>query len=324
MKILVAEDDSLSRTLLQRTLQRAGYEVTDVEDGCRALAELSKEDPPRLALLDWIMPGRDGIEVCREVRRRKEHAYTYLILLSSRETKQDIVQGLESGADDYLTKPYDTDELKARLRAGERILELEDRLVEARESMRFQATHDVLTSLWNRGVIVELLSREVVRSRREKCTSAVMMCDIDHFKAVNDQHGHAAGDDVLREVARRLHTSVRSYDMVGRYGGEEFLVVLNKCDPASAVARAENLRNTVAAKPIVLATKSLKVTISVGVALSTDFPNRHADDILHAADMALYDAKESGRNCVRLAKPGILGREDETAPAESPLLVTHK
>jgi len=324
MKILVAEDDSLSRTLLQRTLQRAGYEVMAVEDGCRALAELSKEDPPRLALLDWIMPGRDGIEVCREVRRRKEHAYTYLILLSSRETKQDIVQGLESGADDYLTKPYDADELKARLRAGQRILELEDHLVEAREGMRFQATHDVLTSLWNRGVIMELLSRELARSRREKCTSAVMMCDIDHFKAVNDQHGHAAGDDVLREVARRLHTSVRSYDMVGRYGGEEFLVVLNKCDPASAVARAENLRNTVATKPIVLATKSLQVTISVGVALSTDFPNRDADDILHASDMALYDAKESGRNCVRLAKPGMLAQESGTARAESPVLIFQK
>ena len=324
MKILVAEDDALSRTLLQRTLQRAGYEVTAVEDGCRALAELSKEDPPRLALLDWIMPGRDGIEVCREVRRRKEHAYTYLILLSSRETKQDIVQGLESGADDYLTKPYDAEELKARLRAGERILQLEDRLVEARESMRFQATHDVLTSLWNRGVIMELLSREVVRSRREKCCSAVMMCDIDHFKVVNDQHGHAAGDDVLREVARRLQTSVRSYDMVGRYGGEEFLVVLNKCDPASAVARAENLRNVVSSKPFVLSSKSLKVTISVGVALSTDFPNRHVDDILHAADMALYDAKESGRNCVRLAKPGMLPQNPETTQPEGPVLISHK
>jgi len=324
MKILVAEDDAISRTLLQRTLQQAGYDVTTAEDGCRALAELSKEDPPRLALLDWIMPGRDGIEVCREVRRRKVHAYTYLILLSSRETKQDIVQGLESGADDYLTKPYDTDELKARLRAGERILELEDGLVEARESMRFQATHDVLTSLWNRGVIVELLSREVVRSRREKSSSAIMMCDIDHFKTVNDQFGHAAGDDVLREVARRLHTSVRSYDMVGRYGGEEFLVVLNKCDPASAVARAENLRNTVAAKPFMLATKSIKVTISVGVALSTDFPNRDADDMLHAADMALYHAKESGRNCVRLAKPEMLAQEHRTAQAESPVLASPK
>ena len=324
MRILLAEDDALSRMLLQRTLQRAGYEVAAVEDGCRALAELSKEDPPRLALLDWIMPGRDGIEVCREVRRRKDHAYTYLILLSSRETKQDIVQGLESGADDYLTKPYDAEELKARLRAGERILELEDRLVEARESMRFQATHDLLTSLWNRGVIVELVSREVVRARREKCCNAVMMCDIDHFKKVNDQHGHAAGDDVLREVARRLQTSVRSYDMVGRYGGEEFLVALNKCDPSSAVARAENLRNTVAAKPILLPTKSVAVTISIGVALTTDFPNRDADDILHAADTALYAAKAAGRNCIRLAQSGSPSPAPETPHAERPVLSSHK
>ena len=324
MKILVAEDDALSRVLLQRTLQRAGYEVAAVEDGCQALAELSKEDPPRLALLDWIMPGRDGIEVCREVRRRKDHAYTYLILLSSRETKQDIVQGLESGADDYLTKPYDADELKARLRAGERILELEDHLVEARESMRFQATHDLLTSLWNRGVIVELVSREVVRARRENWCNAVMMCDIDHFKKVNDQNGHAAGDDVLREVARRLHASVRSYDMVGRYGGEEFLVVLNKCDPSSAVARAENLRSAVAAKPILLPTKSLTVTISVGVALTTDFPDRDTDDILHAADMALYAAKAAGRNCIRMAQPGSLLQATGAPQPESPVLVSHK
>ena len=324
MKVLVAEDDALSRMLLQRTLQRAGYEVAAVEDGCRALAELSKEDPPRLALLDWIMPGRDGIEVCREVRRRRDHAYTYLVLLSSRETKQDIVQGLESGADDYLTKPYDADELKARLRAGERILELEDRLVEARESMRFQATHDLLTSLWNRGLIVELVSREVVRARREKWCNAVMMCDIDHFKKVNDENGHAAGDDVLREVARRLHTSVRSYDMVGRYGGEEFLVVLNKCDPSSAVARAENLRNAVAAKPILLPTKSLTVTISVGVALTTDFPDHDADEVLRAADMALYAAKAAGRNCIRMAQPGILLQVPAASQPESPALVSHK
>jgi diguanylate cyclase (GGDEF)-like protein len=324
VKILLAEDDALSRMLLQRTLQRAGYEVAAVEDGCGALAELSKEDPPRLALLDWIMPGKDGIEVCREVRQRRTHAYTYLILLSSRETKQDIVQGLESGADDYLTKPYDAEELKARLRAGQRILELEDRLVEARESMRFQATHDVLTSLWNRGLIVELVSREVTRARREKWCNAVMMCDIDHFKKVNDENGHAAGDDVLREVARRLQTSVRSYDMVGRYGGEEFLVVLNKCDPSGAVARAENLRNTVAAKPILLPGKSLAVTISVGVALTTDFPDHEADDILHAADMALYAAKAAGRNCIRLAQPGSLPLDSEASLAESAVLTSPK
>ncbi len=314
MRILIAEDDTLSRMLLERTLQRAGYQVTAVEDGTRALEELTKEDPPRLALLDWVMPGHDGVEICRELRQKRGQAYTYLILLSSKETKQDIVQGLESGADDYLTKPFDADELKARLRAGLRILELEDRLVEARESMRFQATHDLLTSLWNRGVIVELMGREISRSRRESCCTVIMMCDLDHFKSVNDQYGHAAGDDVLREVSRRLQNCVRSYDMVGRYGGEEFLVVLNKCDPHSAVARAENLRNTVFARPIVSGKNVLSISISVGLALSVDFPRRSPDEILAEADKALYAAKAAGRNCVRLAKGDpaeILGAQGE-------------
>ena len=303
MRILVAEDDAISRTLLERTLPRAGYDVIAVADGACALAELTCPDAPRLALLDWVMPEKDGVEVCRAVRKRSEQAYTYLILLSSRESKQDIVVGLESGADDYLTKPFDVDELKARLRTGERILELEDRLVEARESMRFQATHDLLTSLWNRGVVLELVTRDVLRSRRDGSCIAVMMCDIDHFKNFNDQYGHAAGDEVLREVARRLQHSVRSYDMVGRYGGEEFLVALNRCDPASAVSRAENLRAIIGNKPFLVGDKRLTATISVGLALSSEFGNCAVDEIVHAADMALYAAKAAGRNCVRLAQP---------------------
>ena len=309
MKILVAEDDHLSRMMLEKTLRQAGYEVIGVEDGEHALAELAKEDPPRLALLDWVMPGRDGIAVCREVRAQTERAYTYLILLSSKESKAEIVEGLESGADDYLTKPFDLDELKARLRTGMRILELEDHLVEARESMRFRATHDLLTSLWNRGVILEMVSREIHRSFRENSCTVVMMCDIDHFKQVNDKHGHAAGDDVLREVARRLHSAVRSYDMVGRYGGEEFLVVLNRCDPRSAVARADNLRNVISGRPIQVRGKSIPVTISVGLALSSDYQNCDVDEIIRKADAALYAAKEAGRNRVRIARPAELHDE---------------
>lgn len=303
MKILIAEDDSLSRMMLDKALRQSGYEVTAVENGERALKELKKDDPPRLVLLDWIMPGKDGLAVCRELRRRTEQAYTYVILLSSKESTAEIVEGLESGADDYLTKPFDVEELKARLRTGERILELEDRLVEARESMRFRATHDLLTSLWNRGVIMELVSREVQRSFRENSCTVIMMCDIDHFKQVNDQYGHSVGDDVLREVARRLQHSVRSYDMVGRYGGEEFLVVLNRCDPASALARAENLRATIVGRPIQARSKALAVSISVGLALSSDYANCGADEIIRAADAALYAAKEAGRNCVRIAFP---------------------
>lgn len=322
MKILVAEDDVLSRMMLEKTLQRAGYEVTSVSDGVRASQELATEDPPRLALLDWMMPQKDGIEVCREVRGRKGKAYTYLILLSSKESKRDIVQGLESGADDYLTKPYDAEELKARLRAGERILKLEDHLVEARESMRFQATHDRLTSLWNRGVIMELLSREIRRSRRENSCTAVMMCDIDHFKLVNDRHGHSTGDDALQEVARRLQNSVRSYDMVGRYGGEEFLVILNKCDASSALPRAENLRDAISTKPLHTRSESLPLTISVGLALSTEFANRDADEMIQEADMALYAAKAAGRNCVRVAHPPPAPGATDIPPGKVPSLTT--
>jgi two-component system, cell cycle response regulator len=324
MRILVAEDDKLSRVMLEKTLRQAGYEVTAVEDGEHAMAELAKEDPPRLALLDWMMPGRDGLSVCREIRMHTEQAYTYLILLSSKETKAEIVQGLEAGADDYLTKPFDVEELKARLRAGERILDLEDRLVEARESMRFRATHDLLTSLWNRGVILELVSREIHRSFRENSCTVVMMCDIDHFKMVNDEHGHAAGDEVLREVARRLQHSVRSYDMVGRYGGEEFLVVLNRCDPKSAVARADNLRSIVSGKPIHARGKSLPVTISIGLALSCEYQDGDADEIIRKADTALYAAKAAGRNRVRIARPdGQMEKPlKEALGLEQPQIVT--
>ena len=320
MRILVAEDDAISRTLLERTLQRAGYAVISVENGTQAVAELIKQDAPRLALLDWIMPEMDGVEVCREIRCRKKQAYTYLILLSSRESKEDIVAGLGSGADDYLTKPFDADELKARLRTGHRILELEDHLVEARESMRFQATHDLLTSLWNRGVIVELMSNEIMRSRRERSCTAVMMCDIDHFKSVNDQHGHAVGDEVLREVARRLHNSVRSYDMVGRYGGEEFLVALNKCNPGSAVSRAENLREKIAGLPIQTAKQPVSVTISIGLALSTEYTKCTIEEIMHHADMALYEAKAAGRNCVRVAQPAAGAKPVEEQPEKTQVL----
>ncbi len=178
---------------------RAGYEVTAVENGRLAVEHLCPGDGPRLALVDWEMPEVNGPGVCREVRKRKEQSNVYMVLLTSKESKEDVVAGLESGADDYLTKPFDPEELKARLRTGLRILNLEDRLVEAREKMRFQATHDGLTTLWNRGVIVDLLGRELARSRRERVSTAILMCDLDHFKSVNDTYGHLAGDDVLRE-----------------------------------------------------------------------------------------------------------------------------
>jgi diguanylate cyclase (GGDEF)-like protein len=301
MKILIADDEAISRRLLEKTLEREGYEVIAVDNGRLALQQLSLPDAPRLALLDWMMPEMDGPSVCQAIRQRHDQAYVHIVLLTSRGSKQDIVAGLEAGADDYLTKPWDPAELNARLRVGQRILQLEDRLVEARETMRFKATHDPLTSLFNRGVIVDLLARELTRSRREKACTVVMLGDLDHFKQVNDSHGHVVGDEVLREVARRLLSSARSYDFVGRYGGEEFLIVLNNCDAAQAVARAEEVRSGIASRPIQTSRGPLSATMSLGVLASQEWDLDLVEEILSQTDQALYRAKADGRNCVRLA-----------------------
>ena len=305
MKILIADDDALSRRLLEKTLERAGYVVTAVENGRQAVEQLVRQDAPRLALLDWMMPEIDGTGVCREVRRRRDHGYVSMVLLTSKESKEDIVTGLRSGADDYLTKPFNAEELKARLRTGRRILDLEDRLVEAREQMRFKATHDHLTSLWNRGVILDLLHRELTRSARDKSSIALLLCDIDHFKTVNDTHGHVIGDEVLQEIAHRFLSSVRSYDCVGRYGGEEFLIVLIGCEPSFAMMRAEEIRKAMAAHPIQTSNGPVKVTISSGLLLSRDWGPRPIEELLSEVDAALYAAKSAGRNCIKLAKPGV-------------------
>jgi two-component system cell cycle response regulator len=303
LKILIADDESMSLRLLEKTLQRAGYQVTAVENGALAREALCRSDGPRLALLDWEMPELDGPSVCREVRKKSDGSYVYIVLLTSKESKGDIVQGLESGADDYLTKPFDAEELKARLRTGLRILQLEDRLVEAREQMRYRATHDPLTSLWNRGVIMDLLGRELARSRREHTSTSILLCDLDHFKNVNDTYGHAVGDEVLRETARRLQTSVRSYDHVGRYGGEEFLLILSNCDPNFGLARAEAIREAISAQPVSTAAGPLPITMSIGLLLSVNWGRGSAEELLNQVDAALYAAKAAGRNCVKVADP---------------------
>jgi two-component system cell cycle response regulator len=303
MKILVADDDLLSRRLMARMLERNGYEVITAENGREAAEILCCENSPRLALIDWMMPELDGPEVCRQVRSRHDTRYVYITLLTSKQESEDIVLGLEAGADDYLVKPCNTEELKARLRTGVRILDLEDKLVEAREEMRFKATHDTLTSLWNRGAIVADFERELSRSRREKGVVSVLICDIDHFKQVNDVHGHQTGDEVLREVSSRLLSSVRSYDRVGRYGGEEFLIVLSGCDSQLAQKRAEEIRRAVAAYPFKTFKGPLSLSVSIGVLTSNDWnPGLSSTQLLNEADRALYRAKTSGRNCVEFAR----------------------
>jgi two-component system, cell cycle response regulator len=303
MKVLIADDEQVSRRMLQALLTMWGYEVVSVGDGKAALDQLKSPDAPRIALLDWEMPGLNGVDVCTAVRRDRPEPYTYMLLITSREGKENIVKGLESGADDYVIKPWDSEELKARLRTAQRILQLEDRLVEAGETLRFKATHDHLTFLLNRGAIVDLLERELVRTLREKGNTVVMLTDLDHFKSVNDTFGHMAGDEVLRETARRLLGSVRSYDFVGRYGGEEFLLVLNNCDTSQALPRAEEVRKSIAASPMQSSSGPLQVTMSIGVLSSSDWAFHNTVEILREVDAALYRAKESGRNRSELASP---------------------
>jgi two-component system cell cycle response regulator len=300
VKVLIADDDPVSRRLLEVTLGSSGYSVVTAIDGGEALSALEEKDSPRLVILDWIMPQFDGVDVCRAIRTRALEPYTYIILLTVKGEQKEIIEGLEAGADDYITKPFDLLELKARLRAGRRILDLQDQLVASREQMRFEARHDIHTGLLNHSAILENLRMEVLRARREGTDLGIIMVDLDHFKEVNDRFGHMAGDTVLREVARRLRASIRPYDYIGRYGGEEFVVLAPGCNLEHTTMLAERLRASIASEPVRDSTISVDVTASLGVSSASD--TKSADQLLKATDEALYAAKAQGRNRV-ITKP---------------------
>ncbi len=296
--ILIAEDDRIFRRILQSWLQKSGYRVIAVEDGARAWEILQQDDAPALLILDWMMPGIDGPELCRRLRARRNAFYPYILLVTAKDEKQDVVRGLASGADDYLTKPFDPGELRARLQVGKRILELQRKLLRAREEIRFQASHDGLTGMWNHAAILNLLGRELQRGVRARTMTGILMMDLDHFKRVNDEHGHLNGDAVLREVSDRINLAVRSYDFVGRYGGEEFLVVLPNCGPDDLRSVAERIRRSVADRPVRTETANIAITVSIGgIATQSASPDL---ELLSAADSELYAAKRNGRNRVEI------------------------
>ncbi|NOT28123.1 MAG: diguanylate cyclase [Acidobacteria bacterium] len=289
MDILIAEDEPVSRLRLQTTLQNWGYKVTTAADGDQALQHMEKSDRPGIAILDWMMPNVDGVEVCRAIRATQAHGYVYVILLTSLDTEENMVAGFEAGADDYITKPFRVHELRARIRTGVRIVELHQQLTSA-------AMHDPLTGLLNRRAFFEIFEKEVARARRQQLPLALLMCDLDHFKEVNDQHGHPAGDAVLREAAQRLRSRVRSTDIVGRYGGEEFVLALPGCSLKQAVTIGEHLRDCISAEPFITPGGRLNMTTSVGVVTTWDMAE--AGHLLKTADEALYRAKANGRNRV--------------------------
>lgn len=299
MRILIADDDPVSQMILTIHLSRLGHEIVAVSDGASALDRLRKE-PLDIAIIDWMMPELSGLDVCRILRKGGEDRYTYIILLTGKDGSNDIVAGLDAGADDYLTKPVHVPELEARLRSGQRIIALQENLISAREGLRALATRDGLTGLPNRSALFDLVQRQLRLAHREREGFAVLLSDVDHFKVVNDTHGHPAGDEVLRKVAGRLSASLRASDSVGRYGGEEFLIALPQATAAQAVEIAERVRKRVCDTPVQLPTGDIRVSVSIGIALSHPTRTREFDELVSLADESLLRAKRQGRNRVVL------------------------
>jgi len=297
MKVLIAEDEVISCRALAKSIKDWGYEAVIAKNGKDAW-EVIKNDNIRLAILDWMMPGMNGVELCRKIRQEfqeEKHKYIYIILLTGRDRQGDVITGLSAGADDYITKPYSYLELRVRLQNGERIIELEDNRLKL-------ASYDSLTKLWNRNKILEFFKEELERCRRENQSTGLIMVDIDHFKRVNDNYGHFIGDKVIIEVARRLKKSIRRYDKIGRYGGDEMLIILPDCNSTNVKKIAERLRQGVSEKKIKTGNDSLKITISAGATSSDISSFSSGDELIQISDKALYSAKKAGRNCTVISE----------------------
>lgn len=303
MKVLIADDSLVSRHMLEATVKKWGYEPVVACDGHEAWEILQKADAPQLAILDWVMPVRTGPAVCRLVRQQQKAAYTYMLLLTSKNQREDLIEGMDAGADDYITKPFNHHELQVRLRAGRRIVELQGELLATQAALREQATHDSLTRVFNRSSIFEVLDRELRRAEREGLTVGLALLDIDFFKSVNDTFGHLAGDSVLQEAARRIKSAIRSYDSVGRYGGEEFLIVLPGCDEACTQSQADRIRRALSIDPMPVNVEiqpdtSIALSASFGCTTALSSHKLTAEQLIQTADECLYEAKRSGRNRV--------------------------
>lgn len=299
--ILIAEDNAVSRGLLEKSLAKAGHEVATARNGREALEIFRKTFFP-MVLTDWMMPEMDGIALCRAIRSYVSPGYVYIVFLTAKDSKDDIIAGLDAGADDYLTKPFHPTELTARLKTGKRILELERSLKMANEEIRILSITDPLTGTFNRGYMTTHLPEEVSRAKRYGHPVSLIMCDIDRFKNVNDRWGHIAGDSVLRLVVDCIKEAMRhGVDWAARYGGEEFLMVLPETDLKGAWVVAERLRKIVNEKSFRIENEDIALTASFGLASfdpSTDkAPSPEA--LIKEADEYLYQAKREGRNSVR-------------------------
>lgn len=299
--ILIVEDDIVTRKLLAKKLVEAGYAVDMVENGVKAIEKLNRTFFP-IVISDWMMPELDGLGLCQAIRKREWNGYVFIILLTAKNAKDDIVSGLEAGADDYLTKPFHHAELIARINSGVRIVNLEQSLRSANEEIRLLSIIDPLTGCFNRSYLSERLPQELTRARRYRRPLSLIICDIDHFKNINDNYGHQAGDEVLKEFATRIMSSIRDQvDWIVRYGGEEFLIILPETDVEGTQILAERLREKITEKTINAGRHAISITASFGSTCLQSGSQGELytqESIIRTADALMYEAKESGRNRV--------------------------
>ena len=301
MKALVADSDPDRLRQLEGWLTRWGHEVAAVRNGVEAWHRLEAERSPILVIAAWRMEGMPGIDVCRRLRLQPDLPSAYVLLLVDGRGSEDLLDGLNAGADDFLITPLDASETRARVRTGARIVEIEQALKASQDALRVQSTRDVTTGSWNRAAILDLLHKERERARRKSGSVAIVLADLDAFRNVNESLGASIGDEVLREAARRMSATLRPYDAVGRYGGEEFLIVLPGSDGLGALTVAERIRESFARRPVATSAGPVPVTLSLGVAAEGGEGASEGDTLLRAADGALKRAQKSGRNRTALA-----------------------
>lgn len=300
-RILVVEDDPADRAILASALRKGGYGFAVADNGQQAIDLYSQEFFP-IIITDWMMPEMDGLELCRFIRSMKTKSYIYIILLTGRESRADLIQGLSAGADEYLVKPLHYDELQVRLKVAQRILDLELSLKRTLAEVRELSIHDPLTGAFNRGYMGQQLLQELKRSFRYFRPLSIIMCDLDHFKAVNDTYGHQTGDVVLKRCIATISAFIRQgIDWVARYGGEEFVIVLPETDQSGCSLVAERLRARIASQAIEVDGGVISQTVSFGtVTVHPDENNWNMplEEVFRLADVCLYQAKEQGRNRV--------------------------
>jgi diguanylate cyclase (GGDEF)-like protein len=310
LRVLIADDEPVSRLMLQRAVQGCGHDANVVANGAEALQVVQTSEFD-VVITDWVMPFMDGLELCRRVRERADASYTYIIVLTALGDKAHFLEGMEAGADDYLAKPFDAEELRARLIAAARVMDLHQRLArqnaelaDLNRALEDTARTDPLTGVGNRLRLREDLEATQSRMDRYGAPYALALCDVDHFKAYNDRFGHPAGDTALRAVAQTIATECRAADRAYRYGGEEFLVLLPAQTAVGAAIAVNRMREAVQALaiPHIDNAPAGVLTISGGIAVAVPKVTPNPGTVIAAADAALYQAKDAGRNRIMVAE----------------------